>query len=82
MVSAATASEADGTALHAAATQPLTISCDESLEHAAQAMSEHAVSHFVVSTGPAAIGSECCQRLTSPPYVPMVDRTRERILSR
>ncbi len=48
MVSAAAVGEAVGSALQAATTEPLTISCDESLEHAAQAMSEHAVSHLVV----------------------------------
>jgi CBS domain-containing protein len=48
MVSAAAAGETDGTVLQMAATEPLTISCDESLEHAAQAMSQHAVSHLVV----------------------------------
>lgn len=48
MVSAAAVGEADITALQAAATEPLTISADESLERAAKAMSEHAVSHLVV----------------------------------
>ena len=48
MVSAAAVGAAHITALQAAATEPLTISGDESLERAAQAMSEHAVSHLVV----------------------------------
>ena len=48
MVSAAAVGDADITALQAAATEPLTISADESLERAAKAMSEHAVSHLVV----------------------------------
>lgn len=51
LVSAAAAGGADGTALQAAATEPLTISANESLERAAQLMSEHAVSHLVVVDG-------------------------------
>ena len=47
MVSAAAVGDADITALQAA-TEPLTISADESLEGAAKAMSKHAVSHLVV----------------------------------
>jgi CBS domain-containing protein len=44
----AVASGADCTAQQVAATEPLTVSGDESLEAAAQLMSEHGLSHLVV----------------------------------
>lgn len=45
---AAVASEADLTALQAAATEPLSVSAGESLHRAAQLIAEHGVAHLVV----------------------------------
>lgn len=50
-VAAAVASGDEPTALQAAATEPLTVSADESLHRAAQLLSEHGVSHLVVVDG-------------------------------
>ena len=47
-VVAALAAGVDCSAREAAATEPLTVSADESLRNAAQLMSEHGVSHLVV----------------------------------
>jgi predicted transcriptional regulator len=47
-VVAAAAAGSDPAALQAAATEPLTVSADESLHRAAQLMSEHGVAHLVV----------------------------------
>lgn len=47
-VATAAATGAELTARAAAATEPLSISSDASLERAAQLMSEHAVSHLIV----------------------------------
>lgn len=47
-VVAAAASGEEPSAFQAAATEPLTISANESLAHAGQLMSEHRVSHLVV----------------------------------
>jgi CBS domain-containing protein len=47
-VVAAAASGEEPTALQAAATEPLTISSDEPLNHAAQLMTEHSIAHLVV----------------------------------
>jgi len=47
-VVAAVAAGDDPDALHAAATEPLAVSADDSLARAAQLMSEHGVSHLVV----------------------------------
>lgn len=47
-VATAAATGAECTALEAAATEPLSVSSDASLERAAQLMSEHGVSHLVV----------------------------------
>lgn len=47
-VVAAAAAGSDPSALQAAATEPLTVSTDESLRRAAQLMTEHGVAHLVV----------------------------------
>ena len=47
-VAAAAASGEQTTALQAAASQPVTVSADESLHGAARLMSEHGVSHLIV----------------------------------
>jgi CBS domain-containing protein len=47
-VVAAAASGDEPTALQAACTEPLTVSASESVERAAQLMTEHAVGHLVV----------------------------------
>ena len=47
-VVAAAASGREPTALEVAATEPLTISASEPMQHAAQLMVEHGVSHLVV----------------------------------
>ena len=47
-IAAAAASGEQPTALEAAASQPVTVSADESLHRAAQLMSEHGVSHLIV----------------------------------
>ena len=47
-VAAAAATGREPTAIEVAATEPLTISANEHLHHAAQRMAEHAVSHLVV----------------------------------
>ena len=47
-VVAAVATRADCTAGQAGATEPLTVSADEPILHAAQLMNEHGVSHMVV----------------------------------
>lgn len=47
-IAAAAASGEQPTALQAAASQPVTVSADESLHRAAQLMSEHGVSHLIV----------------------------------
>ena len=47
-VVAAAATGEEPTALQVACTEPLTVSADESLQRAAQLMTEHAVSHLVV----------------------------------
>jgi CBS domain-containing protein len=47
-VAAAAASGREPTALEAAATEPLTVSANEPMHHAAQLMVEHGVSHLVV----------------------------------
>ena len=47
-VVAAMASRGEPSALQTAATEPLSISADDSLHHAAQLMAEHSVSHLVV----------------------------------
>jgi CBS domain-containing protein len=50
-VAAAIASGEEPTALETAATEPVTVSANESLRRAAQLMSEHRVSHLVVVEG-------------------------------
>jgi CBS domain-containing protein len=47
-VVAAAATGQEPTAAQVACTEPLTVSADDSLAHAAQLMTEHAVSHLVV----------------------------------
>jgi CBS domain-containing protein len=47
-IAAAAASGEPATALGAAASEPVTVSADESLQRAAQLMSEHGVSHLIV----------------------------------
>ncbi|MGZ4184722.1 MAG: CBS domain-containing protein [Solirubrobacteraceae bacterium] len=47
-VVAALASDSEPSALQAAATEPLTVSANETLHRAAQLMAEHGVSHLVV----------------------------------
>ncbi len=47
-VVAAAATGEEPTAAQAACTEPLTVSADDSLAHAAQLMAEHSVSHLVV----------------------------------
>ncbi len=47
-VAAAAASGREPTAIEVAATEPLTVSANELMHHAAQRMAEHAVSHLVV----------------------------------
>lgn len=44
----AVANRADGTAAQIAATEPLTVSAEASVQMAAQLMSEHGVSHLVI----------------------------------
>lgn len=47
-VVAAAATGMEPTAAQAACTEPLTVSADDSLAHAAQLMAEHGVAHLVV----------------------------------
>jgi CBS domain-containing protein len=50
-VVAAASTGQEPTALQVACTEPLTVSADESLQRAAQLMTEHGVSHLVVIEG-------------------------------